>query len=68
MQKVRSCYFQVSLELLIGLLFQYIPSRYYLYHLYTIFSLRGRFPYIQTDSQSILIKIVQFIKKKAFPL
>lgn len=53
MQKVRSYYlFKFSLELLIKLLFQILPHGTFHYRLYIIFSLRGRFPFIQTNLNS----------------
>jgi hypothetical protein len=47
---------RISFELLIKLLFSFIfPHGTIRYRLYIIFSLRGRFPYIQTDLHSILL-------------
>jgi len=48
MQKVRSHYFLILLELLIKLLIPIFPLGTLHYHLYVIFSLREKFPYIQT--------------------
>jgi len=47
---------RIFFELLIKLLFSLIfPHGTIRYRLYIIFSLRGRFPYIQTDLHSILL-------------
>ena len=46
---------RISFELLIKLLIKAFPHGTLFYRLYVIFSLRGRFPYIQTDLHSILL-------------